>query len=123
MRPKPKDIDQYLKNFPAATKKMLQQIRTIIKKTAPDAEEVISYGIPAFKLNKRGLIFFAGWKEHVSLYPVPKDKAFQNEISDYRTGKGTLQFPLDKPLPVKLITKIVKLRVKENSDSAKAKKK
>src|SRR5262245_53662434 len=123
MPSKVKNIDEYVKDFPAATKKMLQQIRTTVKKSAPGAEEVISYGIPAFKLNKRGLIYFAGWKEHVSLYPVPRDKAFQKEVSGYRTGKGTLQFSLDKPLPIKLITKIVKLRVRENSELAKAKKK
>ena len=120
---KPKNINEYIKNFPAGTQKTLKQIRATIKKITPAAEEVISYGIPAFRLNERALIYFAGWKEHVSIYPVPKDKAFQKEVENYQTGKGTLQFPLDKPLPLKVITKAVKLRVKENTGLAKAKKK
>ena len=90
----------------------------------PGAEEVISYSIPAFKLNKRILVYFAGWSDHVSVYPVPKaNQALQKEISKYQTGKGTLQFPLDKPLPVKFISKIVKLQMKKNSEATKAKKK
>src|SRR5258705_10298375 len=124
MPSKPKDIDQYLENFPATAKKMLQQIRTTIKKTAPHAEEVISYSIPAFRLNDRILIFFAGWNGHVSVYPVPQaNQALQKEISKYQTGKGTLQFPIDKPLPVKFISRIIKLRVKENSEAVKKLKK
>jgi len=123
MPPKPKDIDQYIKGFPGGTQKMLKQIRAAVKKTAPGAEEVISYGIPGFKLHQRGLVSFAGWKEHVSMYPVPRgDEALQKEISLYQTGKGTLQFPLGKPLPLKLITKIVKLRIKQNTERAKASK-
>jgi uncharacterized protein YdhG (YjbR/CyaY superfamily) len=124
MPSKAKNIDDYLKNFPATTKKMLQQIRTTVKRITPGAEEVISYSIPAFKLNKKILVYFAGWKDHVSMYPVPRaNQTLQKEISRYQTGKGTLQFPLDKPLPLKFISKIVKLRVKENSVRAKAKKK
>jgi uncharacterized protein YdhG (YjbR/CyaY superfamily) len=124
MPSKAKKIDDYIKNFPPATKKKLQQIRTTIKKITPGAEEVISYSIPAFKLNKKILVYFAGWKDHVSIYPVPRaNLALQKEISRYQTGKGTLQFSLDKPLPVNVISKIVKLRVKENSVRAKAKKK
>ena len=120
MSPKPKDVDQYIKSFPSGTQKMLQQIKTAVKKLAPDSEEVISYGIPAFKLSGKNLVYFAGWKEHVSMYPVPKgNKTLQKEISRYQTGKGTLQFSLDKPLPLKLITKIVKLRMKENLERAK----
>jgi uncharacterized protein YdhG (YjbR/CyaY superfamily) len=122
--PKPKSIDEYIKNAPSSTQKMLKQIRAIVKKTAPLAEEVISYSIPAFKLNKTILIYFAGWRNHVSMYPVPKaNQTLQKEIFRYQTGKGTLQFPLDKPLPLKFATKIVKLRVKENTERAKAKKK
>jgi uncharacterized protein YdhG (YjbR/CyaY superfamily) len=124
MPPKAKNIDGYIKNFPATAKKMLQQIRTTVKKTIPGAEEVISYSIPAFKLHKKILVYFAGWKDHVSIYPVPKaNQTLQKEISLYQTGKGTLQFSLDKPLPVNFISKIIKLRVKENSVRAKAKKK
>lgn len=124
MPTKAKNIDEYVKDFPTGTKKMLQQIRSTIKKTAPGSEEVISYSMPAFRLNKRILVYFAGWKDHVSVYPVPKaNQTLQKEISRYQTGRGTLQFTLDKPLPVKFISKIVKLRMKENSEAAKAKKK
>lgn len=122
MAPKPKDIDQYIKDFPAGSRKMLQQIRAAVKKAAPEAEEVISYGIPGFKLNKKGLLSFAGWKEHVSMYPVPKaNQALQKEISRYQAGKGTLKFQLDRPLPLKFISKIIMLRVKENTGKAKKK--
>lgn len=124
MAPKPKNIDQYVKGLPTATQKMLQQVRSTVKKTAPGAEEVISYSMPAFKLDKRILVYFAGWNDHISVYPVPRgNETLQKEISRYQTGKGTLQFPLDKPLPVKFISKIVKLRMKENSEAAKARKK
>jgi uncharacterized protein YdhG (YjbR/CyaY superfamily) len=124
MPPKPKNIDQYIAGLPLGTQKMLQQIRSTVKKTAPGAEEIISYSMPAFKLNKRILIYFAGWSDHVSIYPVPKaNQALQKEISKYQTGKGTLQFPLNKPLSVKFISRIVKLREKENSEATKAKKK
>lgn len=123
MATKPKNIDQYIKDFPTGAQKMLQQIRTAVKKAAPAAEETISYDIPGFKLNQRGLISFAGWKEHVSIYPVPRNEALQKEISVYQTGKGTLRFPLDKPLPMKLISRIVKSLVIQNTERAKAKKK
>ena len=124
MAPKPKNIDQYMEGLPTGTKKMLQQIRSTVKKTAPGVEEVISYSIPAFKFNKKVLLYFAGWSDHVSIYPVPKANAtLQKQISRYQTGRGTLQFPLDKPLAVKLDSSIVKMRVKENAPGAKAKKK
>ncbi|HKZ66036.1 MAG TPA: DUF1801 domain-containing protein, partial [Chitinophagaceae bacterium] len=86
-----------------------------IKNTVPDAEETISYAIPAFNLNKTYLVYFAGYKNHISLYPAPTgNETFEKEIAAYKSGKGTLQFPLDKPLPLSLITKIVKYRLKEN---------
>ena len=82
MPTKAKNIDEYVKDFPAGTKKLLQQIRGTIKKTAPGAEEVISYSMPAFRLNKRILVYFAGWRDHVSLYPVPRaNQTLQKEIS------------------------------------------
>lgn len=121
---KAKDIDEYIKNAPSDSRVMLKQIRAIVKKIAPSAEEAISYSIAAFKLDKKILIYFAGWKDHVSLYPVPKgNPTMQKQISKYRTGKGTLWFPLDKPLPVNFITQIVKLRVKENHERIKSKRK
>jgi len=108
-------IDEYIAGFPKETQKILKQVRAIIKNTARNAEETISYAIPAFTLNKTYLVYFAGYKNHVSLYPAPTGNgAFEKEISDYKSGKGTVQFPLDKQLPVNLITKIVKFRMKEN---------
>lgn len=113
---KPKNTDEYISSFPQATQKILQQIRATIKKTAPKAEEAISYGIPVFNLNGTYLIYFAGFKNHVSIYPAPRGKdEFKKILSAYKGGKGTVQFPLDKPIPFNLITKIVKFRMKENS--------
>jgi len=121
-RPKFKTVSEYMSAVPATTKSMLQTIRKAAKDAAPDAEEMISYNIPTLKLNGTYLIYFAGYKEHVSLYPIPKgNEAFQKEISPYLAGKGTIKFPVDKPLPLNLITKIVKVSIKENQERAKAK--
>ena len=115
-------IDEYIAGFPEETQQVLEQIRSAIQKAAPAAVEKISYAIPAFNLNNHYLVYFAGYKNHVSLYPVPKgDEAFQKEITAYRTGKGTLQFPLNKPLPIKLVTKTVKYNIKENTERIKSK--
>lgn len=112
---KPKNADEYIASFPPATQKILQQIRTAIKKIAPKAEEAISYGIPVFNLNGTYLIYFAGFKNHVSIYPAPRGKdEFKEILSAYKGGKGTVQFPLDEPIPFNLITKIVNFRMKEN---------
>jgi uncharacterized protein YdhG (YjbR/CyaY superfamily) len=120
----PATIDEYISGFPKDVQEILQKIRMTIRKAAPTAEETISYLMPTFTLEGRYLIYFAAYKKHISLYPVPTgDAEFNEELSVHQTGKGTLQFPLDKPVPLKLITKIVKLRVKENSErAAKAKK-
>lgn len=121
-----KNIDEYIASFPEEIQKMLTEIRSVIKKIAPQAEETISYNIPTFKLNGSYLIYFAGWKNHISLYPFSTAmEAAIKEASAYKTpGKGTIQFSTDKPLPIDLITKIVKLRIKENLEaSTKAKKK
>jgi len=118
-----KSMDEYIATFPDETQKILKELRATIKAAAPNAEEKISYNIPTFALNGKYLIYFAGWKNHVSLYPIPTGtEAFNKEISKYAEGKGTLKFPLDKPLPLKLITKIVKLRVSENLQRADNKK-
>ncbi len=112
---KPVSIDEYIAGFPKETQKVLEQVRAIIKNTAPDTEETISYAIPTFTMNKKYLIYFAGYKNHISLYPAPTGNAsFEKEIKPYRSGKGTVQFPLDKPLPIDLIKRIVKYRMKEN---------
>lgn len=113
-----KTVDEYLSAFPAATKAKLKELRAAIKKAAPQAEESISYNIPAFKLNGM-LVYYAGYKEHIGFYPTPSGiEAFKKELSVYKGAKGSVQFPLDKPLPLALVTKIVKYRVKENLEKA-----
>ena len=122
---KPKNIDDYISRFPAQTRLGLEQIRATIKKLAPAAEETISYGIPAFNLNGRYLVYFAGYKQHISIYPVPSgNKAFEKDFAPYDTsGKGTIQFPLEKPIPLSLVTKIVRFLMKVNLAKAAATKK
>src|SRR5215208_1052409 len=120
----PKTIDEYIAGFPADVQEILQKVRGAIKKAAPKAEEAISYKMPTFNLNGQYLIYFAAYKKHIGLYPVPSgDEEFNKEISAYQAGKGTLQFPLDKPIPYKLVSKIVKIRTKENSVKAAKRKK
>ena len=114
-------IDEYIKTFPKDIQKILESFRQTIKNAAPEAEEAISYQIPTFKL-KGNLVHFAAFKNHIGFYPTPSgQKAFQKELAVYKSGKGSVQFPLDKPIPLSLIKKIVQYRVKENS--AKTKKK
>jgi len=115
-------INEYVATFPQATQKVLKELRAAIKAAAPGAREKISYQIGAFELNGRNLVHFAGWKNHVSMYPIPSGtEAFQKELTPYKAGKGTLKFPLDKPLPLKLISKIVKFRVAESRKEAEMK--
>ncbi len=116
-----KTIDEYIKGFPEDTREVLEKLRMTIRKAAPGSEEAISYAIPTFIL-KGNLVHFAGFKNHVGFYATPTGhKAFKKELSVYKEGKGSVQFPLDKQLPVGLISKIVKFRVKENLERAKAK--
>ena len=120
---KASSVDDYIAGFPNETQKVLEQIRTTIKKALPNSEETISYAIPTFKQKGKNVIYFAGYKNHVSIYPAPRgNEAFKKELSAYKGGKGTVQFPLDKPIPFSLITKIVKFRVKENDELAGQKK-
>ena len=108
-------IDEYIKTFPKDTQKILESVRQAIKNAAPEAEETINYQIPTFKLNGN-LVHFAAFKNHIGFYPTPSgQKAFQKELAVYKSGKGSVQFPLDKPIPLSLIKKIVQYRVKENS--------
>ena len=117
------NIDDYIGSHPANVQKLLKQIRNTIKKAAPGSEEAIKYGIPTFVLNGN-LVHFAGYKSHIGFYPAPVGiEAFKEETSKYEAGKGTLQFPLDEPLPLDLITRIVKFRVQQNLEKAKPKKK
>ncbi len=120
----PKNIDGYIADFPENIQKMLEQVRATIKKAAPDAEEAISYAIPTFKLNKANLVHFAAFTNHIGFYPAPVGlEAFQEELAVYKTGKGSVQFPLDQPIPLDLITRIVKFRVQGNLEKATIKKK
>jgi len=111
-------MDDYIFSFPKNVQKILEELRATIKAAAPEAGEKISYGIPTFTLNGTYLIYFAGWKNHISIYPIPTGgEAFNKAVSKYVEGKGTLKFPLDKPLPLKLIARIVKYRVADNVSS------
>jgi uncharacterized protein YdhG (YjbR/CyaY superfamily) len=115
----PQNMDEYIAGFPKDVQEILQKIRMTIKKAAPSAEETISYKMPTFNLKGQYLIYFAAYKKHIGLYPVPTgDEAFNKEVAKYQAGKGTLQFPLNEPMPHKLISKIVKARVKENAAKA-----
>lgn len=116
-------IDAYIATFPVSTQALLQQMRNTITKAAPKAEEAISYGMPTFKL-QGNLVHFAGYKNHIGFYPAPSGiEAFADELKKYKTSKGAIQFPVDEKLPLALVTKIVKFRVKENLAKAVAKSK
>ncbi len=109
-----KDIDEYISTFPKEVREVLQKIRKTIHETAPEASEAISYGMPTFKLNGN-LIHFAGWESHIGIYPVPSAvEAFKDELTQYKTAKGSIQFPLDQPFPYDLLKRMVEFRVKEN---------
>ncbi|MFT3753195.1 MAG: DUF1801 domain-containing protein [Paludibacter sp.] len=111
---KPVTVDSYIDSFPEETQKLLEQLRAIIKETAPEAEEKISYGMPGYKLNGM-LVYFAGYAKHIGFYPgVACIVAFMEELSVYKTSKGTVQFPLNRPLPTELIIHMVKFRIVEN---------
>jgi uncharacterized protein YdhG (YjbR/CyaY superfamily) len=114
-------IDEYIAAFPEETRKSLEVMRATIKKAAPEAEEKISYQMPTFVL-KGNLVHFAAHKNHIGFYPTPSAiQAFESELSKYESSKGAVQFPMEKPLPLKLIGKIVKFRVAENLKKAEAK--
>lgn len=109
-----KTVEEYISTLPQHAKSILQEFRKTIQKAAPQAEEVISYNMPAFKLHGM-LLWYAAWKEHIGFYPMPSAlEVFKKELSAYKGAKGSVQFPIDKPLPLNLVTKIVKYRVKEN---------
>ena len=108
-------IDEYIATFPGDMQKILQELRVTIKGAAPDSEEKISYGMPTFKMNGNYLIYFAGWKNHISIYPIPTgDEEFNQKIAPYISGKGTLKFPLDKPIPLELVAEMVRLQIADN---------
>jgi|SRR5215813_5563935 len=117
-----KSVDEYLGSQPQAVRAVLEQVRSTIRKAVPEAQEVISYQIPAYKLHGRPVLYFAGWKEHYSLYPAGPRlvEAFKDELAIYEVSKGTIRFPLSQPVPVELIERIAKFRAKE-SERAKPK--
>jgi len=116
-----KSIDEYILKFPPEVQEILKTLRKVIKESAPDAEEKISYQMPTFALHGN-LVHFAAYKNHIGFYPAPRGiEAFKNELSEYKGGKGSVQFPLEKPLPYELISKIVKYRVAENIKKAEEK--
>ena len=118
----PANIDEYIANFPENIQDILQKIRRIVHETAPEAQEKISYQMPTFFLNGN-LVHFAAFKNHIGFYPTPSGtEKFKKEISPYKAAKGSIQFPLDQPIPYDLITRIVEFRVKENLAKAKKKK-
>ena len=116
----PESIDEYIGTFPKDIRSKLESIRKAVKEEAPDAKEVISYGMPAFKLN-RVLVYFAAQQKHIGFYPTASGiSAFEEELSQFKHSKGAVQFPIDEPVPLELVRKVVRFRVKE--DMAKTKK-
>ncbi|HEY5467651.1 MAG TPA: DUF1801 domain-containing protein [Coriobacteriia bacterium] len=108
-------IDDYIAQFPPSTQVALKETRALIRASAPEATETISYAMPTFDLNGRHLVHFAGFKNHVGFYPIPSAiEAFRDELAPYKSGKGSAQFPLGRPLPADLIRRIVEFRVEEN---------
>ncbi len=117
---KPTNIDEYIADFPKETQIVLENIRNAIKKLVPESEKTISYSMPAFKLNNKDLVYFAGYKNHIGFYATPTGYTeFKKELSNYKQGKGSVQFPPDKPIPYELIKRIVKFRVVENNKNLK----
>lgn len=108
--PKPKSVDDYIASFPPEVRGSLETLRTTISSVLPTAEQVIRYDIPTFRLDGRNIVHFAGWKDHLSLYPVVDlDAAQEERVSPYRAGKGTLRFSLEAPVPVSLVEEVVGL--------------
>jgi len=108
-------IDEYIGSFPEETGKILRKVYRTIKDKAPGADEGIGYGMPAFRINGRPLVYFAGFANHIGFYATPTGhSAFEGELSKYKRGKGSVQFPINKPIPYDLIGRIVEFRVKEN---------
>ena len=117
----PRNIDDYIAAFPDDVQEVLEKIRLTIRKAAPDAEETVRYGLPTFRL-EGNLVHFGAWREHVGFYPTPTGiEKFEKELSVYERAKGSVKFPLARPVPLALISRIVKFRVKENLDKAAAK--
>lgn len=116
------NVDVYISSFPENIRVLLEQIRTVIRKTAPDAEELISYGMPAYKTKGRVLVYFAGFKNHIGFYATPSGhEEFKAELSKYKQGKGSVQFPINQSMPLELIRQMVEFRLLENETLTKKK--
>ena len=110
------EIDQYISQFPEEVQEILKKIRSLILECAPDAVELMSYGMPGYKLNKKPLVYFAGYKNHLGFYATPSGHShFQEQLSRYKQGKGSVQFPLNEEMPYDLIEEMVRFRVAENN--------
>lgn len=113
-------VDHYISNFPKEVQIILTHIRSITHTTAPDAEESMAYGMPAYKINGKPLVYFAAYEHHIGFYATPTGhEKFAPELAGYKQGKGSVQFPLDKPIPYDLIERIVAFRVQENMEKKK----
>jgi uncharacterized protein YdhG (YjbR/CyaY superfamily) len=113
-------VDRYIEGFPGEVQAILLKLRETVRSKAPDAEESISYGMPGYKLNGKPLVYFAGFKNHIGFYATPTGhEAFKDDLSKYKQGKGSVQFPLNRPIPYDLIARIVEFRVKENQSKTK----
>jgi uncharacterized protein YdhG (YjbR/CyaY superfamily) len=116
MRSSFRNVDEYIAAFDAKIAELLRQMRETIRKAAPEAEEVIAYGMPGYRFNKKPLVYFAGFKNHIGFYATPTGhEQFKDELSAYKQGKGSVQFPLNKPLPLDLVAEITKFRVADTS--------
>ena len=116
---KAQDVDAYIRDFPADVQEVLKALRRVIREVAPAAEESISYRIPTYKLGMKPVVYFAGFQHHVSLYPsTERSVAPLSRLAPYRSGRGTLKFPLDRPVPLALVKQFVRLRLKEEQDRA-----
>lgn len=117
---KPESVEEYIESFPEDIQKMLQQFRAVIKEAAPDATEVISYAMPAFKQDGKVFVYYAAFTNHIGLYPTAIGvEKFEHKLAGYKYSKGAIQFPFDKPFPFDLVTEIVKFKVIDNAKKAK----
>jgi uncharacterized protein YdhG (YjbR/CyaY superfamily) len=118
-----KSVGEYIASQPEAVQRVLMRVRSAIRKALPGSDEVISYQIPAYKLNGSSVLYFAGWKQHYSLYPLSEGlvAAFGKELAPYELSKGTIRFPLSEPVPVRLIERIARFKAKEAAERVKAK--
>lgn len=123
MQIKASSVEEYISKAPDELKELIKKVRATIQKAVPDADETISYGMPAYSMQGKPLLYFAAYKNHIGLYATPSGHtAFEKELSKYKQGKGSVQFPLSEPIPFSLITKIAKFRLKEVKEKLKVKK-